>query len=279
MSAELLVKKISQVYSLPDIYYRLRELIDSPNATAAQIGTLINEDISLSARLLRLVNSAFFGFNKKVETVTQAVTVVGMQQLQDLVLATKVITLFENIPQELLDLKGYWQHSIATGVAARIIATQRGEHNPERLFVAGLLQDIGSLIIFSHLPEQAHRCLQSAHAGSVVMHTIEERLLGFSHNNIGYLLMKSWQLPPTLSEVARYHHKPALAQNYMEEIATCHVADIIVSALQLGNNGNLLIPPLEPLAWQQLKLSESVISRIVKQVDQQYEDAIQFVLG
>ena len=124
-----LLKGVVSVSSLPGVYLRLSNVVGDPRSSASDVGRVIADDPGLTARLLRLVNSAMYGFPSKIETVSRAISIVGTQQLQDLALATSVIRLFANMPQELVTMESFWRHSVACGVAARALAGRRREPN------------------------------------------------------------------------------------------------------------------------------------------------------
>ena len=149
-----IIKGNEDLPSLPAIFNEVNEAVDDPRSSMGDIAEIISSDISLSARILRLVNSAFFGFPSRIDTISHAVTIIGTQQLRDLVLATAVIDLFRGIPSELVDMRSFWQHSISCGIASRILSSYHREANIEHFFVAGLLHDLGRLILYIKIPDQ-----------------------------------------------------------------------------------------------------------------------------
>jgi HD-like signal output (HDOD) protein len=273
-----LVERIGDIPSLPIVFTRVNEAVNNPRSSIADIGKIISEDPGLSVRLLRIVNSALYGFPSKIETISRAVTIVGTQQLRDLALATTVIKLFRGISQELVDMESFWRHSVACGIASRVLATFRREANVERFFAAGILHDIGRLLICLKEPELTYEALTRAKASGEPLYRVEAEVLGFDHSAIGGTLVQAWKLPASLEEVLTYHHVPSMAVRYAVEATVIHVADIITHAMQLGNSGETLVPPLEEQAWERLGLSTSVLSPAMEQVDRQYRDAVQMVL-
>ncbi len=143
-----LVQSAMRLASLPSIYLRLTEVTTDGRSTSTDVARVIQEDPSLSARLLRLVNSAFYGFPSRVDTITQAINLVGTNQVMELALASSVLRAFEGIPRDRVDMDGFWRHSIGTAIAARAIALRRRVASAERYFVAGLLHDVGRLVLF-----------------------------------------------------------------------------------------------------------------------------------
>lgn len=276
--AQSLVSSANKLYTLPTIYYQVDAAINDPISSATRIGRIIGEDAGLSARLLQVVNSAFFGFPSRIDTISRAVTVIGTHQLRDLILATSVIESFRGIPDGLVDMESFWRHSIATGVAARIIATYLREPNVERFFVAGLLHDIGSLVMFAQIPRDQAEVLKHCAETDALLHVTEREMLGFDHAEVGGLLLKAWKLPSALIDIARWHHAPEKSSQHAAEVAVVHMADIVSHCLECGSSGEKFVPPLDDGAWQRLGLSEGALSSVIALVDKQYQDAVRQIL-
>jgi putative nucleotidyltransferase with HDIG domain len=260
------------VVSLPAVYRRITEVIDHPHSSAADIAKVVSDDPSLTVRLLALVNSAFMGFPNKIETVSQAINLVGTEQLADLALATSVMQMFGNVPPKAVDMKSYWRHSLATATYARAIATLRHEGNVERFFVAGLLHDIGSLVIYTRKRDALQRCLRQCERSRCLLHTAERKLLRFDHAEVGRALLKAWNLPLSHQDAVGSHHDPSSATCFPTEAAVVHVADVIANALSLGNSGERLVPELDPQAWDRLGLADEAIPGLIAEGEQQFEE-------
>lgn len=268
----------TEVSSVAMIYDRLNEAINNPGASMSDIGEIIREDVGLTARLLRLVNSAFYGFPQKVETISKALVVVGLQQIRDLALATSVVNSFSGIPESLINMEMFWHHSIACGVAAKILATYRRETNVERFLVAGIVHDIGRLIISLKIPDEAREALVRSKSDGELLRDAEEGVIGFDHAQVGCALLESWNLPLSLQEVAAYHHSPSAAERYLLEAAIVHTADIIVHAMQMGSSGERFVPPLDRRAWERIELPESILSSVLDQVERQVGEVVRTIL-
>ncbi len=159
MNAEELVKGIEHLVSLPDVCIKVNMMADSPLYSAKDIGEVISLDTDLSARLLSLVNSAFYGMRAPVETISRAVTVIGTKGLRNLVLVTSAAEIFTGIPADLVDMTEFWRYSVTTGIIAKALSTRCNVLPGERLFVMGVLHDIGRLVIYLRLPEQSRDVL------------------------------------------------------------------------------------------------------------------------
>ncbi len=276
---EDLIRGAIDVGTIQTMYQRLVQVIDHPLSSAADVGKVISEDPGLTARLLRLVNSPIYGFPSRIDTVTQAISIVGMTQLRDLAIGTSFIRLFSNVPSHLVDMDSFWRHSIACGLTARQLAAHRREANVERFFVAGLLHDIGRPIIFMRAPlEAASALLESSRTGELLFQ-VEQKLLGFHHGAVGSALLERWRLPGLLVDGAAWHHTPRLATRFPAETAVVHIADVIANALQLGSSGEHLVPTFDPAAWDLLDLSPSILPGLLKQVETQFVHAVAAILG
>ena len=274
-----LLRGYVEVSSLPMIHLRLEEAINNPKKSMADIAKIIREDPGLTARLLRIVNSAFYNFPSRVETISQAVTIVGTQQLSALALATSVMNMFKGIPQELVSMDSFWRHSVGVGLAARVLATYRREPNAERFFVAGMLHDIGRLVLYTKISDQARDAIVAAKTNKVLLYEAEKESLGFTHAVIGGVLLQTWKLPTSLEEVVMFHHNPTASTRFPVETAIIHLADIVAHSMGLGSSGEQLVPPLDEQAWGLLGFQPSVLSTIEDQVDRQYQDALQTMLA
>jgi putative nucleotidyltransferase with HDIG domain len=272
-----LLKGVVSVASLPGVFLRLSEVVSDPHSSAADVGRVIAEDPGLTARLLRLVNSAMYNFPSRIETVSHAISIVGTAQLQDLALATSVIRLFASMPHGLVTMESFWRHSVACGVAARALATRRRETNVERYFVAGLLHDIGRPIMYMQMPDQSRIAVTRSREERVPLFRVEHELFGFDHSHVGHALMELWKLPPALREAVAHHHHPERAQRFPVEAAVVHVADLLANALSLGSSGEGGIPPFVPAAWDAIGLPPAVLGDLLEECERHYEAAVQVI--
>lgn len=261
------------------MYQRLVQVMDHPLSSAADVGKIISEDPGLTARLLRLVNSPIYGFPLRIDTLTQAISIVGMIQLRDLAIGTAFIKLFSNLPSHPADMDSFWRHSIACGLAARQLACRRREANVERFFVAGLLHDIGRPIMFTHAPAEAARALTESRQTGQLLFTVEQRAFGFHHGVVGALLLERWRLPGMLVDAAAWHHTPRLASKFPLEAAVVHVADLIANGLELGTSGEPNVPAFETTAWDSLGIPAAGLPSLFMEVEIQCIHAVNAIMG
>lgn len=268
---EGLVENSVQLGSLPTVFYKINDAVEDPECSFSEIGEIISKDSALCARLLRIVNSSFFGFPSKVETISHAVTIVGMVQLRDLALATAIVNNFSGLPKNAIDMKSFWRHSISVGLAGRVIAVYLKESNPERFYVLGMLHDLGRLLLYLAVPEDMGRVLDLSAEGGL-LHAAESKVLGWDHAEVGGALLRKWNLPAQLVEGVQYHHDPSSAPNFPLEAAITHVADIVAQTQELGSSGERYVPPLDPKAWDSLGLPASILPSVVTQVNSQVDE-------
>lgn len=272
VSLDWLVNETATVYSLPLIYERLKDIINHPRCSITDIAKVITEDQGLTARLLKLANSPMFGCFSKIDSISKAVTIIGTQQLRDMALAVSVMEIFTSIPKELLYMKSFWRHSIACGIVARALATYRRETNVECFFAAGILHDVGLLVMCTTIPDIVHKILFDSRKEESLYFSNEQEYLGFTHAAVGGALLSKWKIPASIAEPVTRHHTPTGAKHSPMGAAMIHLADIICHALELGSSGELFVPPLDPIAWERLDIPASALAMIVKQVESQLEE-------
>ena len=262
--------------SLPTIFHQINEAINDPKCSATHIANIISKDQSLSARLLQMVNSAFYNFPSKIDTISRAVAIIGTKQLSTLSLGTCALAVFKDVPSDLIDMKSFWKHSVACGIIARILASYKNNTLTERFFVGGLLHDIGRLILFMSIPEISKEALLKAKETGCMLHQAENDLIGFDHSRMGGILLKEWKLPISLENIVRFHHIKTESQIKLDT-AVAHIADIMANALEIGSSGEHNVPPLVPKAWAEIGLSAGIITATVDQAKHHIDETMQIL--
>ncbi len=269
-----------RLVSLPEVCIRVNEMLDEPTVTAADLGQIISQDTSLTARLLKIVNSSYYGFQSKIETVSRAVTVVGLRELRGLVIAASAVETFSNVPDEILNKVRFWRHSLYCGVIARLLAEQCHVLHSERLFVAGLLHDIGKLIIAQRMPTETRMIALEADSGTRSEFEVEQDFLGFNHAEVGGELMREWNMPETLFEAVAYHHAPEMAKTGVMETCLVHMANIFTDEAEQGLDMKAETPlqDINPRAWEITGLDESVKEHIFREAGPLFTEALETIL-
>ena len=260
--------------SPPLVYRKLHQAMQNPDASFGEFSDIISTDPSLAARLLRIANSPFYGLGSKVETIIHALSIVGIDQLKELALATILVNQFKGIDRDLVDMQSFWMHSIGCGLAARTIAKNMGEPHVEPYYTACMLHDIGSLIIYKEIPEKAREILTRCKSEGLSLSTVEKEVLDFTHTEVGAVVFTKWGLPRSLIEAVQYHHHPSEAKEHPLFPAIVHLADIIAYEMDLGTGGESTIPVLDPAAIQRTGLTRSFLSDIQDDVRDQVDEAV-----
>lgn len=269
-----------RLVSLPEVCIRVNEMLDDVAVTAADLGQVISQDTSLTARLLKIVNSSYYGFQSKIETVSRAVTVVGLRELRGLVIAASAVETFSNVPDDVLNKVRFWRHSLYCGVIARLLAEQCHVLHSERLFVAGLLHDIGKLVIAQRFPEETKMITLGAESGESSEFKTEQTLLGFNHADVGGELMKAWTMPETLFESVAYHHTPRRADTGIMETCLIHIANILTDEAEHGLDmkNDSPLQEIDPYAWEMTGLDESVKNHVFREAGPLFTEALETIL-
>ena len=215
----------------------------------------------------------------EVETISHAISIIGTKQLWDLALATSVLTAFKGIPDDLVSMASFWRHSVVCGIAARTIATRLRQNNVERYYLAGILHDVGKLIVFENHPDLAGKIVLLSREKKLLFHIAELEVLGFNHAAIGAALLKAWQLPASLEEIVANHHDPLKSKRYPLESAVVHVADIVAKAMGMDWCREQYVPPLNEKAWEIIGLSPDQLPSIWDQIETQFHDTIEMFLS
>ena len=275
---ETLISEIDKLVSLPDIYYRLEEAIVDPGSTTDKIAELLRSDPDLCARMLRMGNSAFYSFPTKIETIERAVSVIGLRQIRELVLATSVVRAFEGIPTDLVNMSTFWEHSVAVGIMARSLGEKARIPKADSFYIPGLLHDIGRLVMYLKLPGLTHELLVEREATACCMFQLERNLLGYSHTEIGARLLESWKLPQSIWEPVATHHNPASSGEFASAACAIHIADAWVNTNRTGSTGSCFLLEMDQDALQLIGIDVAELHQIgLEAAGQTHEVVRQFM--
>ena len=271
------IEKIDDLPTLPRTVLQITGLVNDPKSSAKDLARVITDDQVLTVRLLKLVNSSFYGFPQRISTVTGAIVLLGFDAIRNLLLTTSVFDLFANRNrQKKRDQERFWDHSLGCAVGAKVIGNYLRHDKIEELFVSGLLHDIGKIVEMMFLPDEFSKIVAAVNRDNVLMTTAENNVLGYNHAEVGKLLAEKWNLPVKLVQVIAHHHHPDNAGSFAVEAAIVHLADIFCRALNMGYGGDNKIPPLDTLAWERLKIQTSAIEGIMETMHREYRDISSF---
>ncbi len=243
------------------------------------IGNLLAHDPALTARLLKLVNSAFFGVSVPIDRVSQAVNLLGTQQVHDLVLATSVMEMFKGASGGVLDLTKFWTRSVRCGVIARSIAARCNILDTERMFVVGLLREIGHLILYRRVPDLVLQAVSRSKGERELLFRVERQVIGCDYVQVGAELMSVWNLPQSLEATVRQHTAPSCADEYRLESAILHIAALVTEIAAWGAGGVLWSEYVDPMALQATGVTPLDLSALLPAADAEVSGVVGLFLG
>ena len=262
-----LIDNATDLVSLPEVALRVNEIANDPESTADDMGKVISQDPALVARMLKIANSAFYGVSTEVETITRAIAILGTNKIRDLVISTAASDAFDGIPNNLITMQDFWHHSLYCGLLAQILANKSKKINAESVFIAGLLHDIGQLLMFNKMPEKAHEAILLLMEGTEELETdeAERHVFGFDHTEVGAELIKSWNLAPVLQECVAFHHTPEKAKDFPAEVALINIANAVAVMADFDSmSPDDEIPKINPLSWKLTGLSKEDVVDAIK---------------
>ena len=275
-TAQSLVENVLQLISLPEVYLRLQQAIDDPDHTRDQVAEILAYDPSLSARVLRIANSSYYGFPREIETVASAIGIIGELDLRNLVLAASVAGSMNSLSHGGVDIDDFWFHSLRCGITARLVAKTVGGFNPETLFLAGILHDLGILVIYQHDATLAAAISRQIDKQHQFRDQAERELLGFDHAEVGALLLEAWGLSAELAELVRCHHQYQLAQDYKSATLMLALANQMA---QSGTAPDLDSDPRLAAMAEQLEITADTLDDLVQDSEQQCAEVRNILLG
>lgn len=271
--------RITDMPALPTVVARLTRLIADPKTTASDINAALSSDPGLVTKILKLVNSSYYGFARRITTITNAVVILGFNQVRNLALSAFIFDSFtqgEGCDRR-FDLAGVWRHSIGSAFLAAAIAKAAAPKLEEDAFICGLLHDLGKFIMAQHAPEHLCLVMEEVEREDVLFHEAERKRLGYDHAVLGGLVMERWNLPETLVEVVRHHHLPLEAPEGSRRLACiASAAEITARALLMGDPGDRRIPLLTAGVWEATALDWRRLEGIVRKVADDYSKSDAF---
>ena len=266
-SAQELTSQIDALTSLPTVYERVREQLQSPQGSVFEVARLVAADPALTARLLRLVNSAMYGHRGEIDNVVRAVQILGLQQVHDLVLAMSLHAMFAGIKPTHLDMNEFWRNSVLCALAARAIAQLTHHPGQERVFVIGLLADIGHLVLFQTTPVLADEARQIASQTNEALHLVERRIIGCDFAEVGATLMDQWRVPSSFATAIGTQTLPRLGGEHAGDAAILNLARHIVEADARGETSKQTAARVETSVWGLLDIDPDRFAAIREEAE------------
>jgi HD-like signal output (HDOD) protein len=268
VTLEGMVAQAQGLATLPDVYLRIKQILDDPTASLVDVATALKTDPAMAARLMRVANSAFYGRPGGITTIDRAVSLLGSQQIHDLVLAAAVIQGFDRLFPDSLKPRDFWRASILAATIAKLLAEQCGFLDAERVFVAGLLAQVGQLVMLEQLPVQMGSIMHMAAHTAQRPCDLQRQALGFDYAEVGAALFSAWRLPIALTEPVRLHTQPQTASEFALESAIVHIAVEAANGEVQKTPREEVLKKLDAGAWQLTELSKEQFEQVRDQAQE-----------
>ena len=268
----------AKLISLPEVYLRLKQLLDQPDFSMADVASIIGQDAALTTRLLRLVNSSYFGLPDKIETVDRAVSLLGTRQVHDLALATSIAYTFSENFSNVMGVPAFWRKSMFRGLVSRSLANNVDGLDSERVFIAGLLSDIGHLVMYQTVPELCQKAEVTAEKTQQPLYVAERELIGIDYARVGGILMRQWQLPGSLREPTECHVEPRRAQAFPKETYLIHLASLLVEAADTGQEFGTGVLNPQAESWEITGLNQQQCLSVQSECAAEADEVVHFFL-
>lgn len=265
------VEGITKVLTIPSVVTRITSLVNAGTVSASEIAEEIGKDQVLAAKVLKLVNSGFYGFRQPITTITHAMVLLGFDVMKTVVMTAAVVDVVDTMNTF---MEGLWEHSVATARAATAIAQRKRAADAEEYGLAGLLHDIGKVVIAQTFPAEHARIRDVVSTKNCLQIEAEQEVLGVTHAEIGMWLLKKWSLPPRIVYPVAYHSSFHPRRDHAQRTAVVHLADIICRAKGIGYAGDNRIPRMDPEAWALLELSLDDVEQVCDQLQQEVLDGL-----
>jgi len=261
------VQNINALPTVPAVFKRLSSVIENPRITIDEISAFISNDPALTTKVLKMVNSAIYGFPGRIASVSHATMLLGLNVIKGLLLGVSVFEMMQKT------MSGLYLHSLACAIASRVIAQKKGLKEPEEVSIAGLLHDIGKVILILEFSKEYEAAMNEAQGEKTSIFKAEKNQFTATHADVGSWLAEKWRFPRSLIEIIGYHHRPALAKNAPMEAAIVHFADLLVRARGFGFAGDHFVPEVNTAAFEILNLSGADIRDVLRELEENVESA------
>lgn len=262
---QTLRRRVESIQSLPTVSGTLRQIsvmLEKPRITIDELGRFVSSDPALATKVLKMVNSAAYGFPGRISSVSHAIMLLGLNVIKGLLLGVCVFDLMQK------SMAGLWEHSLGCACSARVLAQKKNLKEPEEASICGLLHDFGKIALMMGFPREFEKVLVEAKATGTTLHETEKKYFAATHAEAGSWLAQKWHFPRNLVDTIGYHHNPQLARQAPLEAAIVHVADLLTRAKAVGFAGDPFVPAVHPAAWEMLKLSEKDILDVFESLGQ-----------
>lgn len=275
MNYQQIITRLDDFPTLPTIYSSLLDAISNPRSTVQDVADIISKDQSSSIKLLKVVNSSIYGFKTRIDTVSQAIFLLGFNEVKNIVLSLSVFQIFNSInSQSKFSVVDLWKHSIGVAVVSRLLGVTLGIKNVENYFLAGLMHDIGKLVFFKLFPDEYSKAVDDAFNSNIRIKDSEKKLFVIDHDILGDLLAEKWKLPISIRNSIKHHSSGSIDGKIEIQVACVHLANVITSLLELGNSGDDIVDEPNYNIWNELSFKENSLKGLYEQITLQYEQSL-----
>jgi putative nucleotidyltransferase with HDIG domain len=266
------IENIVALPTVPGSLKRIAQILEKPNVTLEEIGRFVSADPALTAKVLKMVNSAIYGFPGRISSVSHAVMLLGLNVIKGLLLGISVFDIMQKL------MAGLWDHSLGCAVISRSIALKKGIKDPEDVAIAALIHDIGKVILGMEFQQAYEGAVEDALSRRIPISEAERAVFQETHAAVGMWLAQKWHFPPKLVEVIGFHHRPHLARIAPLETAIVHFADVLIRARGFGFAGDPFAAAVHPLAFELLALTEDDILELLDILENSRDESGGFTL-
>lgn len=279
---KIALAKIGEIATLPEVTTKIIQIVDDPKSTARDLHNIIKNDPALATKILKVVNSAFYGLPGQVSEIDRAIVLLGLSAVKNIAISASISRLFsgERISEQ-FSAKDIWRHSVAVACATRAFCSVIGKKAfAEEAFLAGLIHDLGLLVQRQAYPEQLTEVIKIASKGDRSFCEIEKELIGASHQSLGMALAAKWKFPRGLQNVIGYHHR---IDNLTEDTrllpVIVYIADALVCHEQIGFYLTAQGQPLDDTLLESVGLSEEAFNQVREELPEQLQTAEDMLTG
>lgn len=269
-----IVARVDTLATLPVVYFKVKAVLDDPRSSIEELAAALSCDPAMTARVLRVVNSSFFTTSRRIDTVTRALVLLGMQRVHDIVLAWAIKSAIAGVQPDILSMDDFWRGSVLRAVAARHLSKRSGFLDSERLFVEGLLSDIGHLIMYCYAPDLAAQAAQAHQSSRRPLHLVEREILGCDYAHLGASLVRAWNLPECFVEPIACQLSPSTAKDQPNESAMLHVCGLVALTASGSEPDLLALESVDSFAVETLGLEQTDLDELVAGVAAELDEVL-----
>lgn len=273
-----IVDKIIDLPTLPQVVSTIVNMLDDPTTSVKDINEVMGQDPALVAKILKIVNSAFYSLPNRVSSISQAIVILGFNTVKSLALSASVLDMF-GTGDEHFSYEEFWKHSVGCATICTAISKKHPGINPDTAFVLGLMHDMGKLVLDQYAPVEFQQIIKIAREKQVAFHVAEKEVIETSYADIGFWLSQKWQLADDLADAIHNQNRiPECPSNVSKELASvCSFAEYICRLKQYGNNGSYGKPELPVNAWNVLGLEKDQMPELIEAINSQMHKADEFL--